>query len=119
MSVYMQLTREQRYQISALLKAGHNQTEIAHLIRVHKSTISRELHRIFDRADEAARKLGDAYVSTEHLLLALAEEKGTAARTILSAHGVSADDLRKALDKQTSEWGVLIENVEIKERSYK
>jgi len=45
MSVYMQLTREQRYQISALLKAGHNQTEIAHLIRVHKSTVSRELRR--------------------------------------------------------------------------
>jgi IS30 family transposase len=41
----MQLTREQRYQISALLKAGHNQSEIAHLIRVHKSTVSRELRR--------------------------------------------------------------------------
>jgi IS30 family transposase len=42
---YAQLTREQRYQIYALLKAGHNQTDIAHLIKVHKSTISRELRR--------------------------------------------------------------------------
>ncbi len=42
---YMQLTQGQRYQIYALLKAGHNQTEIAHFIRVHKSTVSREVRR--------------------------------------------------------------------------
>jgi len=41
----MQLTQVQRYQIYVLLKAGHIQTEIAHLIKVHKSTISRELRR--------------------------------------------------------------------------
>jgi IS30 family transposase len=45
MSFYKQLTQEQRYQIYALLKAGHNQSEIAHIIRVHKSTVSRELRR--------------------------------------------------------------------------
>jgi len=45
MRIYTQLTQEQRYQIYALLKAGHNQTEIAILINVHKSTISRELRR--------------------------------------------------------------------------
>jgi IS30 family transposase len=45
MRIYMQLTQEQRYQIYALLKAGHNQTKIASLIKVHKSTISRELRR--------------------------------------------------------------------------
>jgi IS30 family transposase len=42
---YTQLTREQRYQIYALLKMAHNQTEIAHCLGVHKATISRELHR--------------------------------------------------------------------------
>jgi len=42
---YTQLTREQRYQIYALMKAGHNQTEIAVAIDCHKSTISRELRR--------------------------------------------------------------------------
>jgi IS30 family transposase len=45
MKTYTQLTHEQRYQIYSLLKAGHNQTEIAYNIRVHKSTISRELRR--------------------------------------------------------------------------
>ena len=39
----MQLTQEQRYQIQALMKADHNQTEIAGVIGVDKSTISREL----------------------------------------------------------------------------
>lgn len=42
---YTQLTREQRYQIYVLLKAGHNQTDIARFIKVHKSTICRELRR--------------------------------------------------------------------------
>jgi IS30 family transposase len=42
---YKQLAREQRYQINALKKAGHNQTYIAAMIGCHKSTISRELQR--------------------------------------------------------------------------
>jgi IS30 family transposase len=42
---YRQLTREQRYQIYALLKAGHKQSQIALIIACHKSTISRELRR--------------------------------------------------------------------------
>jgi IS30 family transposase len=42
---YTQLAREQRYQIYALMKAGHNQTQIAAVIACHKSTVSRELRR--------------------------------------------------------------------------
>jgi len=42
---YTQLTQEQRYQIAVLKKAGHMQVEIARLIGVDKSTISRELRR--------------------------------------------------------------------------
>lgn len=45
MHTYSQLTQIQRYQISALLKIGHFQTEIAEIVGVHKSTISRELRR--------------------------------------------------------------------------
>jgi len=60
---------------------------------------SRELQRVFDRADADAQKMGDAYVSTEHLLLALAEEKGTTFRALLSAQSLSADDLRNALQE--------------------
>jgi transposase, IS30 family len=45
MRTYTQLAREQRYQVYALLKMGHSQTEIATVIGVHKSTICRELRR--------------------------------------------------------------------------
>src|SRR6185503_1959329 len=60
-------------------------------------TLSREVSRVFDHAEGEAKGLGDAYVSTEHLLLALAEEKGTTARQLLSAGGVSRADLLAAL----------------------
>ncbi|HEX6433645.1 MAG TPA: Clp protease N-terminal domain-containing protein, partial [Gemmatimonadales bacterium] len=62
-------------------------------------SFSREIQRVFDRADAEAKKLDDAYISTEHLLLAMAEEKGTTARAIFSSHNVSADDLRAALQE--------------------
>jgi IS30 family transposase len=42
---YTQLTREQRYQIYALMKAAQNQSQIAIVVGCHKSTISRELRR--------------------------------------------------------------------------
>lgn len=45
MSGYTQLTREQRYQIQALMKTGQNQTQMATVLGVHKATISRELRR--------------------------------------------------------------------------
>jgi len=45
MKSYTQLTLEQRYQIQALLKTGHPYQEIAHVVGVHKSTISREVRR--------------------------------------------------------------------------
>lgn len=42
---YQQLTQEERYQISAFLKAGFTQSEIATILKRHKSTISREVSR--------------------------------------------------------------------------
>ncbi len=60
-------------------------------------TFSRELNRVFDRAEAEAKKLGDAYVSTEHLLLALSEEKGTTARALFTEQSISPANLRAAL----------------------
>jgi IS30 family transposase len=42
---YKHLSQAERYQICALMKAGHNQSQIAKLLDRHKSTISRELIR--------------------------------------------------------------------------
>jgi ATP-dependent Clp protease ATP-binding subunit ClpB len=60
--------------------------------------VSRELNAALDRADKLAGELGDAYVSTEHLLLALVETKGATARELLSARRVGRDELLQALD---------------------
>ncbi|HEX5387569.1 MAG TPA: ATP-dependent chaperone ClpB [Gemmatimonadales bacterium] len=61
-------------------------------------TLSRELNRVFDRAEQEARSLGDAYVSTEHLLLALVDERNTTARALITGQGISPEDLRAALE---------------------
>src|SRR5687767_8798354 len=61
-------------------------------------TYSRELHKVFDRAEQEAKTLGDAYVSTEHLLIGLVEEKGTTARALLSSFDLGAGELRAALE---------------------
>ncbi len=45
MGHYRHLIQEQRYAINVLLKTNHNHTEIAEVIGVHKSTVSRELRR--------------------------------------------------------------------------
>ena len=45
---------------------------------------SRELRETFDLAENAARNLNDAYVSTEHLLIGLTAGKGDAARILRS-----------------------------------
>ncbi len=76
MRTYHQLTREQRYQIAALRAAGLNQREIAALVGVHKSTISRELKR-----NRASR----GYLPRHAHLLALARRAATV-RRLLGAH---------------------------------
>jgi len=45
MRTYNQLTQEQRYQIYALRKTKHSFSEIATVLGVHKSSVSRELKR--------------------------------------------------------------------------
>lgn len=53
MRKYTQLTRGIRYQIRALLKAGFSQSKMAFFLKVHKSTISREIRR--NRGDKGYR----------------------------------------------------------------
>ena len=45
MKEYTQLTLPQRYAISALHKVGQGPTQIARIVGVHRTTISRELKR--------------------------------------------------------------------------
>src|SRR5882762_5826670 len=52
---------------------------------------------VINRAREEAERLKDEYVSTEHLLIAIAQEKGGASARVLEANGATADDIYKAL----------------------
>jgi len=63
-----------------------------------RATLSRELSQVFDHAEKEARDLSDEYVSTEHLLLALAEQKGSTTRDLLSAQGATRAALAEALE---------------------
>lgn len=75
------LTREQRYQISALLQAGHSQKEIAEVIGKDKSVISRELKRnggkrgySARRAQEMAQERKERYGRPRKFTAAIREE---------------------------------------------
>jgi ATP-dependent Clp protease ATP-binding subunit ClpB len=77
-------------------------------------TISRELNEILDRAEQEARELKDEYVSTEHLLLGLAEKKGSTSRELLSGQGASRETLLQALQQVRGSHRVTDQNPEEK-----
>ncbi|MFL5424786.1 MAG: ATP-dependent chaperone ClpB [Myxococcales bacterium] len=53
--------------------------------------------KVLDAAEDEAQKLKDEYVSTEHILLALASEKRGAAAEVLKASGATRDRIEQAL----------------------
>jgi ATP-dependent Clp protease ATP-binding subunit ClpB len=58
---------------------------------------SSRTNTIFQDAQKEAEKMQDEYVSTEHLLLAIAAEKVGDAGRILRSNGISRDDLEKVV----------------------
>lgn len=58
--------------------------------------MSNNLAKLFDTAAEEARNLKDEYVSTEHILLALSNDKGKAGQ-LLRENGISYNDILSAL----------------------
>jgi len=82
--------------------AGETQSAIERLPRVEGpgvsgSHISPELKRVLEKAFTVADSLKDDYVSTEHLLVAMADEKGGQVSKILSGHGVTKESILSAL----------------------
>src|SRR5947199_1556762 len=59
--------------------------------------LSSDLKKILDAAQSEAAKLKDDYTSTEHLLLGLAEQGGTALKKVFQKHGLRRDNILKAL----------------------
>jgi ATP-dependent Clp protease ATP-binding subunit ClpB len=54
---------------------------------------------VFNVAQKHAETMKDDYVSTEHVLLAIAEEKAGEAGGILRSHGISSEDIQKVIDQ--------------------
>ncbi|MBI3398128.1 MAG: AAA family ATPase [Deltaproteobacteria bacterium] len=59
--------------------------------------LSPRLKKILDKAFEEAQRLKDDFVSTEHIFIAIAEEKTSEAAKILLAQGASKDAILKAM----------------------
>ena len=57
-----------------------------------------DLIKVIDRAEKIADKMGDAYTTTEHLLIALAGDKGEAGR-LLNEQGVTANAVEQTYDQ--------------------
>ena len=77
-------------------------TEIRKLPRVSGSGggqvyASNELNKILRFAEKAAEKMGDSYVSVEHLMLGEFSEGSAAVKRLLSSHGVTRDGFTREL----------------------
>ena len=59
--------------------------------------ISERLRRVLETAEKEADRLKDEYVSTEHILIGLAEETGGAMQATLRRQGLNKDAIYKAL----------------------
>src|SRR5881398_3857225 len=77
------------------------QAAIARFPRVQggQQYFSPRLNQLFTAAQKQAEKMQDEYVSTEHLLVAIAEEKEGESGKLLRQHGVNRDDLLKAIEQ--------------------
>ena len=75
-------------------------TDLTRNARVHggsQPTLSVRLRDVFNKAEDQAKHMGDEFVSTEHLLLAIASEPRATAGRMLQQRGVTSDTVLKAL----------------------
>jgi len=99
---------------SAVLADARSQ--IARLPKISGTTVSapensRALLKVLATAGERAEKLHDEYISTEHLLVGLAED-GAQAAALLRKHGASPEVLLEAFEKVRGSARVTSENPE-------
>jgi len=90
------------------------QAAIARFPRVQggQQYFSPRLSQIFTAAQKQADKMQDEYVSTEHLLLAISDEKDGEAGKLLRQHGVNRDDLLKVIEQTRGGTRITDQNAE-------
>ncbi len=80
---------------------------------------SRELEAVFDAAERHATNMGDAFVTTEHLLISLSEKHASTTAPILGAAGATPKAIRSAVQIVRGPHRVTDENAEGQYRSLK
>src|SRR6266404_8008337 len=95
------------------------QAELARIPKVSSSTggggdtyISGRLNRLLVKAEDEAKHLKDEYISVEHLLLAMVEDKSGAAGRILNELGATREKLMQALRQVRGSQRVTSQNPE-------
>ena len=81
--------------------------------------LSSRLNEIFNVAGKEAERLTDEYLSTEHLLMAITDEKQGTAYQILQRHGVTRDAILKVLQEIRGPHRVTDQNPEEKYQALK
>jgi ATP-dependent Clp protease ATP-binding subunit ClpB len=79
-----------------------------------QASLSPAASQLLDRAFKEADNFKDEYVSTEHLLLAVTEQKSDAAQQILARHGATHDAILKALTAVRGSQRITDQNPEAK-----
>ncbi len=73
---------------------------------------SPRISQLFTATQKQAEAMQDEYISTEHLLLAIVDEKDGAAGRILRQHGVNRDDLLKVVEEMRGGSRITDQNAE-------
>jgi len=79
-----------------------------------QASLSAAVSRVLDQAFKQADNFKDEYVSTEHLLLAIAQAKGDPAQALLAQQGATHDAILKALTSVRGTQRVTDQNPEAK-----
>ncbi len=90
----------QKLEVNVDLVRSRTLEAIQRMARVEggsEPTLSRDLRKALDAADDMAKELGDQFVSTEHLLLGLTGEKNDAGQILRDA-GATLAEVREALE---------------------
>ena len=78
--------------------------------------ITPRLKRVMDVANDEGKRLGDEYISTEHILLAIANERNTPSANILREFNITRDRINQAIDEIRNGQRVTEPNAESKYR---
>jgi ATP-dependent Clp protease ATP-binding subunit ClpB len=100
--------------VNVAVVLNDTQAAVARFPRVQggQQYFSPRLSQIFTASQKQADQMHDEFISTEHLLLAIAEEKDGDAGKILRQHGVVRDDLLKVIEQMRGGSRITDQNAE-------